>query len=128
MREIERISRFKRDYRREKSGRHGKKLDALLLEILDLLAIDASLPIRLADHPLSSTWSGFRDCHVARSGADLRKAGRAHLAPRPPRPPWLAQRAWILGQAGTGCFWRRNFASNLCNEKAQPDQGAARFA
>jgi mRNA interferase YafQ len=64
MREIERTSRFKRDYRREKSGRHGKRLDGLLLEILSLLVADAPLPRRLADHPLSGEWSGFRDCHI----------------------------------------------------------------
>ncbi len=33
MRTIERSRRFKRDYRREKSGIHGKKLDALLADM-----------------------------------------------------------------------------------------------
>lgn len=64
MRAIERTSRFKRDYRREKSGHHGRKLDALLLEVLDLLAVDTPLPRRYFDHPLSGEWSGFRDCHI----------------------------------------------------------------
>ena len=64
MREIERTRRFKRDYRREKSGPHGKKLDTLLLEALDLLAADLPLPQRYVDHPLSGDWSGFRDCHI----------------------------------------------------------------
>lgn len=31
MREIKYTTRFKRDYRREKSAQHGKKLDALLM-------------------------------------------------------------------------------------------------
>lgn len=33
MREIKYTTRFKRDYRREKSGQHGKKLDTLLMEV-----------------------------------------------------------------------------------------------
>jgi mRNA interferase YafQ len=64
MRAIERTSRFKRDYRREKSGVLGKKLDGLLLEALELLASDRSLPQRYFDHSLSGDWSGFRDCHI----------------------------------------------------------------
>jgi mRNA interferase YafQ len=64
MRAIERTSRFKRDYRREKSGVLGKKLDALLIEAIDLLASDRVLPHRYFDHPLSGEWSGFRDCHI----------------------------------------------------------------
>jgi mRNA interferase YafQ len=64
MRAIERTNRFKRDYRREKSGVLGKKLDGLLLEALELLASDQSLPQRYFDHSLSGDWSGFRDCHI----------------------------------------------------------------
>ena len=40
MRTIKFTARFRRDYRREKSTRHGKKLDALLMQVLDLLAND----------------------------------------------------------------------------------------
>jgi mRNA interferase YafQ len=64
MRAIERTSRFKRDYRREKSGVLGKKLDTLLIEAIDLLASDRALPHRYFDHSLSGEWSGFRDCHI----------------------------------------------------------------
>ena len=64
MRAIERTSRFKRDYRREKSGVLSKKLDALLIEAIELLASDRPLPQRYFDHPLSGEWSGFRDCHI----------------------------------------------------------------
>jgi len=64
MRAIERTSRFKRDYRREKSGVLGKKLDALFLEVVNLLATDKPLPLRCFDHPLAGEWSGFRDCHI----------------------------------------------------------------
>lgn len=64
MREVTYTSRFKRDYRREKSGRHGKRLDTLLMEVVDLLAGDQPLPRRNVDHPLSGEWQDFRDCHL----------------------------------------------------------------
>jgi mRNA interferase YafQ len=44
MREIKYTTHFKRDYKREKSGRHIKKLDGLLMEIVNLLAADRPLP------------------------------------------------------------------------------------
>jgi mRNA interferase YafQ len=53
MRTVKYTKRFQRDYKREKSGIHGRKLDALLMEAVDLLAADAPLPPRNRDHPLS---------------------------------------------------------------------------
>jgi mRNA interferase YafQ len=50
MREIERTNQFRRDFKREKSGRLGRKLDALLLEALNLLADDKPLAPRYFDH------------------------------------------------------------------------------
>jgi hypothetical protein len=35
------MSRFKRDYRRGKSGQLGKKLDSLLMEVVNLLVADS---------------------------------------------------------------------------------------
>jgi len=64
MREIKYTTRFKRDYRREKSGRYGKRLDALLMEVADLLAADKPLLRGSFDHPLSGEWSDHRDCHI----------------------------------------------------------------
>lgn len=64
MRTIKYTSRFKRDYKREKSGQYGKKLDAVLLEIVETLACDTALPHKNFDHPLSGEWSDCRDCHV----------------------------------------------------------------
>ena len=49
MRDVKYTSRFKRDYKREQSGRYGKKLDALLMEAVNLLAADATLPRRYFD-------------------------------------------------------------------------------
>jgi mRNA interferase YafQ len=64
MREIRHTTQFKRDYKREKKGRHGKTLDQLLMEAVDLLAADRPLPPRNADHALSGVWADFRDCHL----------------------------------------------------------------
>ena len=64
MREIKYTSRFKRDYRREKSARHGRKLDALLMQVVNLLAADQPLPRRNFDHLLTGEWNDCRDCHI----------------------------------------------------------------
>ena len=64
MRAIRRTRRFKRDYKREKSGRHGKTLDAALREVLELLVVDKPLPHQNFDHPLTGNWADHRDCHI----------------------------------------------------------------
>jgi mRNA interferase YafQ len=64
MRTVKYTRRFKRDYRREKSGVLGKKIDALLTEVVDLLAADKPLPLRNVDHQLSGEWKDHRDCHL----------------------------------------------------------------
>jgi mRNA interferase YafQ len=64
MRIVKYTSRFKRDYRREKSGQLGKKLDRILMDVVDLLAADKTLPRRNFDHPLTGEWSDHRDCHI----------------------------------------------------------------
>ncbi len=64
MREIERTTRFKRDYKREARGQHRATLDASLAVLLIALANDEALSERYRDHPLSGEWAGFRDCHV----------------------------------------------------------------
>jgi len=64
MRAISYTRTFKRDYRREKSGVLGKKLDALLTEAVNLLAVDAPLPARYVDHALAGDWNDHRDCHI----------------------------------------------------------------
>ena len=64
MRKIRHTGRFKRDYKREKAGRHGKKLDADLAQVVDLLKADTPLPRRCFDHPLSGEWDDCRDCHI----------------------------------------------------------------
>ena len=64
MREIKYTARFKQDYRREKSSHHGKKLDTLLMEVVNMLANEIALPRRNFDHALSGEWNDHRDCHI----------------------------------------------------------------
>ena len=64
MRNVRYTSRFRRDYRREKSGRHGRRLDAEPLETVTMLVKDEPLPRRNFDHPLGGEWSDHRDCHI----------------------------------------------------------------
>jgi mRNA interferase YafQ len=51
MRVVKYTSRFWRNYKRERSGQHGKRLDAMLLETVNMLADDKPLPRRHFDHP-----------------------------------------------------------------------------
>jgi mRNA interferase YafQ len=67
MRTIKYTNRFKRDYKREKSGKssaHGKKLDHELMELVRLLAADSVLPPSNRDHALEGDWKDHRDCHL----------------------------------------------------------------
>jgi mRNA interferase YafQ len=64
MRAIRRTKRFKRDYKREKSGRYSKILDTVLREVLELLIADKPLPPSKFDHPLTDGWGNHRDCHI----------------------------------------------------------------
>ena len=54
MRSVRYTSRFRRDYKRERSGRRGKRLDAMLTETVTMLANDEQPP----------EWSDHRDCHI----------------------------------------------------------------
>ena len=64
MREIERTTQFRRDYKRERKGRHRATLDVTLASVLATLMADEPLVERHRDHALSGDWSGYRDCHV----------------------------------------------------------------
>ena len=64
MRIVKYTSRFRRDYKREGSGQHSKRLDAMLLETVNMLAGDKPLPHRYFDHPLGGEWKDHRDCHI----------------------------------------------------------------
>jgi mRNA interferase YafQ len=58
MREIRYTNRFKRDYQREKAGRHCKKLDVVLMDAVNMLVADVPLPRRYFDHPLAKKSGG----------------------------------------------------------------------
>lgn len=64
MRRIKYSSRFKRDYAREKRGRYGRTLEAILAEVLEPLTADNPLPARYFNHRLSGTWNKHHDCHI----------------------------------------------------------------
>lgn len=82
MREIERSTAFRRDYKREKKV--NPKLDGILIPVLEMLAVDDALPERMRDHALGGQWKDFRDCHVrpdlvliyCKSGDDLLSLAR----------------------------------------------------
>ena len=64
MRRIERTTAFRRDFKREKAGRHRRVLDALVMGAVTLLADDKPLPPANEDHPLTGDWKDHRDCHL----------------------------------------------------------------
>ena len=65
MRTIERVTAFKRDFRRIKRiPRHSTDVDTLLSAIVEKLVIDQALPVRNRDHELTGNWKGYRDCHL----------------------------------------------------------------
>ena len=65
MREIERSSLFKRDFKRIYSNpRHKKNIEELLLVTLDFLVLDKPLPLKFRDHDLIGQWRGHRECHI----------------------------------------------------------------
>ena len=62
MREIIRQKPFKADMKRvARSGRY--KVDDLLA-VVEMLALDKSLPPKYQDHALSGHWRDFRECHI----------------------------------------------------------------
>lgn len=65
MREIEKSSAFKKDFKRiHANPRHRKDIDHLLLTAIDLLLIDSDLPKRFRDHGLIGNLYGHRECHI----------------------------------------------------------------
>jgi len=60
---LEITSQFKRDYRREKAGRHAD-LDTVLKPVIDLLIKETPLAAAKRDHGLKGDWKGCRDCHL----------------------------------------------------------------
>ena len=113
MREVKYTARFKRDYRREKSGRQGNKLDALLMEVVNLLADDTPLPRRNFDHPLSGEKRVARRCALFSAPPRLFKQKRqsrseqAHIKPHGlwERPQRSAEDAHLCATLLRGDGW-----------------------
>ena len=61
---VERTGKFKRDYKREKKGRHRVSLDAELMAIVLAISNQQPLAEKYRDHALSGEWKDHRDCHV----------------------------------------------------------------
>ncbi|HHX7304719.1 TPA: type II toxin-antitoxin system YafQ family toxin [Legionella anisa] len=64
MRGIEKTTQFKKDYKREKKGKHKEILETLFVDVLIDLANDVELAEKHRDHALSGNWSDHRDCHI----------------------------------------------------------------
>jgi mRNA interferase YafQ len=64
MREIERTSKFKRDFKNVMKRPAGEAPGVELSEIIMSLANDADLPQRCHDHELIGDWKDQRGCHV----------------------------------------------------------------
>ncbi len=64
MRTIKYTNKFKKDFKREKAGQLGKKVESLLNDTTDLLKVDKPLPDRYSDHQLSGNLSDCRECHI----------------------------------------------------------------
>lgn len=64
MRTVERTGKFRKDYKRELRGRHGKTLRSDLAALLADLSSDAPPEPRYRDHALTGDWKDHRDCHL----------------------------------------------------------------
>jgi mRNA interferase YafQ len=64
MRRIERTNTFRRDFKREKRGRHRSELELVFTLAVSLLAEDKLLPERYRDHGLGGDWRDYRECHL----------------------------------------------------------------
>ena len=64
MRTLDYTAQFKRDYKREKKGRHRVTIDDDLHAVLFLLLTDTLPEPHHRDHALSGDWKDHRDCHI----------------------------------------------------------------
>jgi mRNA interferase YafQ len=64
MRTIERGNKFKKDYKRESTGRYKTTLQKEFIEVITTLAKDQPLDAHYRDHELYGNWKNHRDCHI----------------------------------------------------------------
>ena len=63
-RDVAFTGQFKKDFKREKRGRHRTTVAAEVLAVIEKLADDIPLPEHMVDHALTGNWKDHRDCHV----------------------------------------------------------------
>jgi mRNA interferase YafQ len=61
---IRRTTQFKKDFKRELRGRHGKVLEEELRATIGHLFSGQPMPARYVDHSLAGEWKDYRDCHI----------------------------------------------------------------
>lgn len=49
-------NRFKKDYKREKSGKYSKNIDSILKDTIDIMESGNPFPQRYFDHSLYGNW------------------------------------------------------------------------
>ena len=64
MRLIKQTGVFKKDLKRESSGRYRLVLKEEFWTIVNLLANDSPLPAKYNDHVLTGNWKGHGECHI----------------------------------------------------------------
>jgi len=61
---IEYTRQFKKDYKREKKGKHRSTIDSDIETVVEALLLDKPLDQKFHDHALIGNWKDFRDCHL----------------------------------------------------------------
>jgi len=64
VRELKFTARFEVDYKRVNRNPEHRNIDFQLAQVIDLLLLDKSLPIKFLDHPLKGRYIGTRECHL----------------------------------------------------------------
>ena len=62
MRQLVQSSQFKKDFKKASKNPYWKKED--ILQVVELLAKDISLPERFTDHVLIGNYANRRECHI----------------------------------------------------------------
>jgi len=86
MRRIERTNAFRRDFKREKRGRHRREVERELTFVISLLVENKPLPETNRNHALAGEWRDHQECHIKpESAADLPEARCGSPATGPTR-------------------------------------------
>jgi mRNA interferase YafQ len=64
VRRIERHGKYRRDLKREATGRYRATLESDLVDVLLALRNDQPLAPNFHDHALTGHWKGHRECHI----------------------------------------------------------------